>query len=136
MNPNEVVKVLGKSVTEYMLDSFGIKVTATYDEIQVGGMLSKKIQPGVIFNFVERPKYAGVIVGINSVAAMMTVNMVQRGAPSSAYQRMNVAESKGPFSLGGMVMKTMTNTNAVEEESMYYSALRQAVQSVVESWGE
>lgn len=130
----EETKRLGEDVKEYMQKSCGIGVSATYTDIQVGGMLSKTVQPGVIFNFDDKSAYAGVIVGVNRVAGMLDVNAVQYGAPSSAYQRLNKAEAKGALSLSGMIGKAVTNTSAVEEEAMHYSALQHAIQVVVESW--
>lgn len=136
IDAEELARSLGASVVEHMETQCSITVSAQYDDIQTGGLLSKKVQPGILFKFAERSNYCGFLVGLNKVAGILEVAIVQHGSPSAGMQRLNVAESKGAFSVGGALRKAVTDTAAVEEERMYYSALNQTIQDIVESWIE
>ena len=102
----------------------------------MGGLLNSKTFPGVEFSFVGHTNWARYLVGVSKTAAVLTVDVVQQGTPSSAMQRLNSAERKGMFSISGALQKAITNQNAVEEESMNYTALLQTIQQAVESWSE
>lgn len=135
-DPEDLVGFLANIVTGYMKDNFGMSVDASKVDITVGGLLSSKTFPGVEFSFVGHTNWARYLVGVSKTAAVLTVDVVQQGTPSSAMQRLNSAERKGMFSISGALQKAITNQNAVEEESMNYTALLQTIQQAVESWSE
>lgn len=136
IDPNALVENLAGGVASCMENENGIKVDANKTDITIGGLFNSKTFPGVEFSFADHPDWARYLVGINKIAAILAVDVVQQGAPSSAMQRMNIAESKGMFSITGALQKAVTDQNAVEEEGLCYGTLLQAIQQTVESWTE
>lgn len=134
IDPNALAKSLASDVKNCMENQYGIIVNANKTDITIGGLLSSKTFPGVEFSFAGHTDWARYLVGISKTAAILAVDIVQQGSPSSAMQRMNSAESKGMFSITGALQKAVTDQNAVEEEGVHYGALLQTIQQVVESW--
>lgn len=132
IDPNELVEMLKSEVVSAMDKQFGIKMTASKEEITTGGLFSKLTQPGVLFKF-QGKDYADWLVGFSKKVGMIDVEYIQIGMPSKAMQHRNMAAAKG-FSLSGLAHKAMTDDNAVEEEEMHYGALLQTVQGVVMGW--
>lgn len=125
---NDTVGVMG--------GKFGFAVKAEKTDITIGGLFGGKTFPGAVFSFADRSDWAGYLVGANKVAGVLSVDVVQWGSPSSAMQRMNVADAKGAFSISGALQRAITDQSAVEEEVIAYSALLQSVQEAVSSWVE
>lgn len=134
INPKDLVDTLAVDVVSCMENSYGIKVNASKTDVVIGGLFSSKNLPGVEFSFSGHTNWARYLVGIGKTAAIVTVDVVQQGAPSSGMQRLNAAEMKGMFSISGALQKAMTDQGAVEEEGMHYGVLLQTIQQVVESW--
>lgn len=134
INPNDLAEALAIDVVDKLDTTYGIRVIANKTEVAVGGLLSSKSFPGVEFSFSGHNDWARYLVGISKTAAVLSVDVVQQGTPSSGMQRMNVAESKGMFSLSGALQKAVTDQNAVEEEGMHYGILLQTIQEVVQGW--
>lgn len=136
IEPGFLASELKSNVTSIMANQYGIEVSASDDEITVGGLFSSTSFPGVEFSFTGHTDWARFLVGISKTAAIISFDVIQQGSVSSGMQRMNSASSKGMFSISGALQKAMTDQNAVETESMYYGTLLQTVQQVVESWME
>ncbi len=136
INQDALAESLANDVKESMGNQYGITVDASKTDITIGGLLNSKVFPGVEFSFPDHADWARYLVGINKNAGILAIDVVQQGTPSSAMQRMNSAESKGMFSITGALQKAVTDQNAVEEEGMYYGALLQTIQQVIESWAE
>lgn len=135
---NELVRQLIASVPAQVEADYGIKVAAKPETITIGGLLSKQDQPGIIFSFPDKPKYAQILVGFNKMGGMLDVEGVQYGTVSKNMQHANMAEMDHGFSLGGMAKaalhKAMTDSNAVEEERMHYTSLLTVLEEIVQSW--
>lgn len=129
-----MAKRMESDVPGYVKESFGISVMAELEDVQVGGLLSKTVSPGVLFMFTEYVgKYASFLVGFTQIKGITTIAVVQYGSCSPAMQRINSAEAK-PFSISGALKKAVTNTSAVEEEEMHYTALCKAIKDFVATW--
>lgn len=136
ISPEFVASLLKNNVVETMKSEFGIPVTATEEEITVGGLFNSKTQPGVRFHYSEHPDWANVLVGVNVTGAMLSVDAVGLGTVSAGMQRKRSADQKGMFSITGAIQRAFTDTNAVEEEDMSYDALITAINEAVESLKE
>lgn len=136
MSAEDVANLVKGRVLELMEHKFGINVLATEEDIEIGGMFGKKSQPGIVFKFADHPEYARELVGFNKVGNVVEINSVQYGACSPAMARMNSANSKGSFSITGMIQKAVTNVSAVEEEELAYSSIILSIEEAVESLTE
>ena len=95
-DPEDLVGFLANIVTGYMKDNFGMSVDAPR-RYYCGRTLEQQDFPGVEFSFVGHTNWARYLVGVSKTAAVLTVDVVQQGTPSSAMQRLNSAERKGMF---------------------------------------
>lgn len=136
IDPNTLAQILSDDVKSLMEDSYGIKVSSVKTDVTVGGFFNSKTFPGVVFSFDSHADWARYLVGIDKTASIIAVDVVQQGSPSSAMQRVNVAETKSVLSVSRAIQMGITNQNAVEEERLHYGTLIQAIQQVVGSWTE
>lgn len=138
IDPSTMADRLAGEVTGIMSNNFGIGVDAFKTDVTVGGLFNSTTFPGVSFTFRGHADWAGYLVGFNKKAAIVTIDVVQQGSPSKAVQRMNEAESKDQYSLGGMLHRAVAGAiidqEAVETERMYYATLLQVITEVVNSW--
>lgn len=131
----DLANALAANVSRSM-NQAGIEVNAENTEITVGGLFNSTTFPGVEFSFVGRGDWARILVGLNLNGPFLSIDLVQQGTCSSDMRRLNVAESKGTFSLGGALRKAMTDQNAVEFEASCYGVLQDKIVKEIESWGE
>lgn len=137
-NVDALVNELMKSIPEQAEADYGIEVRAARETITIGGLFSAKDQPGILFSFPKKPNYAQILVGLNKIGAILDVEAVQYGTVSKNMQHSNMSKADHGFSLGGMAKSALydliTDTNAVEEENMHYSAVLDSLEGVVQSW--
>ena len=140
IDPNTIADRLAEEVKNAMSNNFGIAVDASKTDVTVGGLFNSTTFPGVSFTFKGHSDWAGYLVGINKKAGIISIDVVQLGTPSKSVQRMNEAESKDQYSLGGMLHRAVAGAiidqEAVETERMYYGTLLQIITDVVNSWME
>ena len=114
-------------------DNYGFKVSAAKETITIGGLFSSKNQPGIVFSFPDKPKYASVLVGFNKLGAVLDIEALQYGFVSSNMKHANMSKMDRGI-IKGLYHKAMTDTNAVEEETMHYQAVIDSLTDLVESW--
>ena len=137
IEPDFLASKLKNDVVIVMSNQYGIEVAARDDDISIGGLFSSSRSfPGVEFSFVGHSDWACFLVGISKTAAIISIDVIQKGSVSSGMQRMNLASSKGALSISGALQRAMTDEDAVETERMYYGLLLQVIQQVVEGWTE
>lgn len=138
VDPSDLADKLTEKVIIAMTDNYGIDVNANKTDVTVGGLFNRTTFPGVSFSFTGHADWAGYLVGFNKKAAIISVDIVQVGAPSKAVQRMNEAESKDQYSVGGILHRAIAgavvNQDAVETERMYYDTLLQVITEVINDW--
>lgn len=134
---NDLVNHLLQVVPENVSNQYGLNVDARPETVTIGGLLSKKDYPGIVFSFSDRPKYAKVLLSLGKVGAILDVEAIQYGSASKNMQHRNASQAETEFSLSGLAKKglhsLMTDSNAVEEEEMYYNALVSSLKGCIEN---
>lgn len=140
VNVDALVKEAIETVPQKVKDEYGFEVKAWLEVITIGGIFSRKDHPGILFSFPDHPKYAQILVGFNKIGGILDIEGIQYGTVSKNMQHANMAQADHGFSISGIakaaIHKAMTDTNAVEEETMHYQALIGALEDVVQSWME